>query len=160
MSPLELILRNRQRTRAVNSRYLRRMARQCLESFPELTRIELGIHLVDNAKITRLNRHYLHHAGATDVITFDHRETEAVDHLYGEVFLCVDEAVANARRYRTSWQQELTRYLVHGVLHLRGFNDATPAQQRRMKRAEDLHLRQLQKRFVLRRLGRPGKVRP
>jgi rRNA maturation RNase YbeY len=160
MSPLELIFRNRQRTRAVDTGYLRALMRPLLESLPGLRRIELGVHLVGRAEITRLNRDFLQHAGATDVITFDHGEAGALDHMHGEMFVCVDEAVANARRYRTSWQKELVRYLVHGVLHLRGHEDATPAERRRMKRAEDVQLRRLQRRFVLRRLERRGKVRP
>jgi rRNA maturation RNase YbeY len=63
--------------------------------------------------------------------------------LFGEIFICPDEALIQARRFRTSWQSELARYLIHGVLHLRGFDDRRPADRRRMKREEDRLLSQL-----------------
>ena len=47
--------------------------------------------------------------------------------LHGEIFICVDEAVWQARKFRTSWQSEIVRYLVHGVLHLLGHDDSRPA---------------------------------
>ena len=47
--------------------------------------------------------------------------------LHGEIFICVDEAVLQARKFRTSWQSEIVRYLVHGVLHLLGHDDSRPA---------------------------------
>jgi len=107
--------------------------------------------------MTRLNERYLRHAGPTDVLAFDYggpTAGSAVAGPCGEVILCVDEAVAQARRFRTSWPKELTRYLVHGVLHLRGFRDATPAARQCMKRAEDSHLRALARAFPLNRLAR------
>ena len=73
--------------------------------------------------------------------------------LHADIVVCVDEAAAQARRFRTTWQSELVRYIVHGILHLRGFDDRRPGQRRKMKRAEDRFLRQLAGRFDLRRLG-------
>jgi rRNA maturation RNase YbeY len=63
--------------------------------------------------------------------------------LHGEIFICVDEAVAQARRFRTSWQSELIRYLIHGLLHLRGYDDHNASSRRQMKRKEDRVLRRL-----------------
>ena len=57
------------------------------------------------------------------MITFQH----------GEIFISVDTARANARRFRTSAEDELKLYIVHGLLHLGGFEDKTPAQARRME---------------------------
>ena len=44
--------------------------------------------------------------------------------LHGEIFICVDEAIRQARRFGTIWQSEIVRYLIHGVLHLLGFDDS------------------------------------
>ena len=73
--------------------------------------------------------------------------------LCGEIFICVDDALAQARRFRTTWQSELVRYLVHGVLHLCGYDDQSPPARRKMKREEARLLRQLANRFPLRSLG-------
>jgi len=73
--------------------------------------------------------------------------------LHGEIFICVEEAVRQARRFGTTWQSELVRYLVHGLLHLRGFDDSRVRERRRMKKEEDRLLRALTGRFELRKLA-------
>ena len=80
--------------------------------------------------------------------------------LHGEIFICVDEAVRQARKFRASWQSEITRYLVHGVLHLLGHDDSRPAVRRKMKLAENRRLRELSRRFSLAHLARPDKLSP
>jgi rRNA maturation RNase YbeY len=78
--------------------------------------------------------------------------------LHGEIFISLDDAFVQARRFRTTWQQELVRYLVHGILHLCGYNDATGTARRRMKREEDRLLRALGRRFALSKLARKPTV--
>ncbi len=80
-------------------------------------------------------------------------DAEAGD-LRGELFISVDDAVRQARDFGTSPGAELLRYLVHGVLHLRGYDDRVPAERRVMKRAEDRLVRRLAERFPPRGLLR------
>jgi rRNA maturation RNase YbeY len=79
----------------------------------------------------------------------------AIPRIHGEIFLCLDEAVAQARKFDANWQSELARYLFHGLLHLHGFDDLTPDARRRMKRQETRLLLLAQRQFPLRRLARP-----
>jgi len=79
-------------------------------------------------------------------------------HLHGEIFICVDDAVAQAREFRTSWQSELARYLIHGILHLRGYDDLSAAARRRMKREENRLLRWIARQHPLSRLARRSKL--
>jgi rRNA maturation RNase YbeY len=65
-----------------------------------------------------------------------------------------------AREFRTTWQSEITRYLVHGVLHLLGHDDSRPAKRRNMKQAENRRLRELSRRFSLAHLAHPAKLSP
>jgi probable rRNA maturation factor len=104
---------------------------------------ELGLYLVGAEEMTWLNETFLRHAGTTDVITFDYGAPGPADGAFGEIFVCLDEAVRQARRFRTTWRRELTRYVVHGVLHLRGYNDHRANDRRAMKRVEDRLLRTL-----------------
>jgi probable rRNA maturation factor len=71
----------------------------------------------------------------------------------------VDEALIQARRFRTTWQNELLRYIIHGVLHLGGFDDERAASRRRMKREEDRLLGKLARDFDLSKLRRKPTVR-
>jgi probable rRNA maturation factor len=159
MAPVgELLIRNRQRAQRVALPALREFTRAVLAAQPGLARYELGIHLVGAVEMAAVNETFLDHAGSTDVITFDHtsgqRGAGSGEQLHGELFICLDDAVAQAREFRTTWQAELARYVIHGVLHLRGFDDTTPAARRKMKRAENALLRGLARRLALARLAR------
>ncbi len=144
----ELIIRNRQHTRRVDVPLLRRITHHLLQKELKLTSYQLGAHLVGTTEMAELNQNFLGHEGSTDVITFDHSDT-ADGSLNGELFISVADAVAQARDFGTTWQSELTRYIVHGVLHLRGFDDLAPAPRRLMKREENRLVEALAAQFPL-----------
>lgn len=150
----ELGVRNRQRTRAVNVALLEGMARTLLTELLALRDFDLCVHLVGSVNMAKLNAKFLRHAGSTDVITLDYSESTQDDRVAGEIFISVDDAIAHAGQFRTTWQSEIVRYAIHGVLHLRGFNDLKPAQRRIMKREENRLLRQIGRRFALKELSR------
>ena len=146
-----IFVRNRQRRHRVDMRAFRKLARTLLDELLRQPYTELGVYVVGAPEMTRLNESFLRHRGSTDVITFDYSEpppkTESPPApLCGEIFVCLDEALIQARRFRTDWQTELTRYVVHGVLHLCGYDDHHPAARRRMKREENRLLRILRTR--------------
>lgn len=158
-----LTIASRQRACAVDRRLLRRIARTLLTELVPDSDCDLGVCLVGASEMTRLNETFLHHAGPTDVIAFDYspharRPASKPFQLHCEIFICVDEAVAQARRFRTSWQAEVVRYLIHGLLHLRGYDDATPARRLKMKREENRLLHKINARFRLRKLGVKAKL--
>lgn len=171
-----LVIDNRQRAARVNVVQVRRLAALLVGEVIGRERFELGICLLDGVEMARLNETFLRHAGSTDVITFDYgeglrrpaapagsvagcRAMDARPVLAGEILVCMDEAIAQARRFRTSWQEELARYIIHGVLHLEGFDDRSAADRREMKREEDRLLRLVGRRFAISGLGSGGKVR-
>ena len=153
----ELSLRNRQRLRAVHLPLLRRIVGTLLAELLPTPRFELGIFLVNATEMARLNQQFLQQAGPTDVITFDYADASPDAQLHGDLFVCVEEAIRQARQFRITWQAELVRYIVHGILHLQGYDDAAPSRRRVMKREEDRLLRRLAARFRLSALG--GKAR-
>jgi len=151
--PVHLVIANRQRSKKINSRLLKQIVSALFEEL-KIENYEFGINLVGAGEMTRINWKFLQHEGSTDVITFDHRESvigdwESAIQLHGELFICVDEAVAQAKEFRTTWQSEMIRYVVHGVLHLLGHDDLKPALRRKMKREERRLVRRLEKRFSL-----------
>jgi probable rRNA maturation factor len=128
----------------------------------KLEQVELGVSLVGAKEMARINWQFLQHEGATDVITFDHTEGQLSRRksavvrkkINGELFVCVAVAVAQAQSFRTTWQSELVRYIVHGVLHLLGHDDHRPAVRTRMKREENRLVRLLSRQFKLAELSR------
>jgi probable rRNA maturation factor len=147
-----LVLRNRQRARPLNTKLLRNIVRSLLVD--ELSRddFEIGISIIGEEAMTRMNEGYLRHKGSTDVITFDYTDATRPKCLAGEIFVCLDEALAQAPRFRANWQNELIRYIVHGILHLSGYDDNTAAARGKMKREENRLMRRLTTRFKLDRL--------
>jgi len=86
------------------------------------------------------------------VITFDHSDGNSAEQMSGEIFISLADALVHAKRFRTTWQEEVARYVVHGLLHLCGYDDLRPVARRKMKREEDRLMRGLKRRFRLRRL--------
>jgi probable rRNA maturation factor len=109
------------------------MVQTILREYFKCEVFELGVYIVHAPEITHLNETYLQHAGPTDVITFDYCEPTR---LAGDIFVCVEEAKSHARRFRTTWRCELVRYIIHGLLHLRGYDDKRAAARRKMKAEE------------------------
>lgn len=141
-------IRNRQKTRPVNLSFLRQLARTLLIEFLPAKEFELDVHLVRDREMEKINREYLGHSGSTDVITFAYAPPKA-GNLHGEIVICMDTALLQARQFRTTWQKEIVRYLVHGILHLQGYDDMAPAQRRLMKKEENRVLARLARRFAL-----------
>jgi phosphate starvation-inducible protein PhoH and related proteins len=143
-----LLIRQSLPARPVRIRQLRPVVLALLSQILHLDSWELGIHLVGTRTMTRLNEHWLGHPGSTDVITFDHRLTPSAP-LHGELFISLPDTLLQARQFHTHPGIELVRYIVHGVLHLQGFDDLNPVPRRRMKRRENTLVGQLQSRFAL-----------
>jgi len=158
---MNLVIANRQRSRKLNSRLLKEIV-GALFSELQIADAELGVNLVAAREMALVNETFLNHTGSTDVITFDHRETTRKNRrattVHGELFICVDEAIAQAKEFKTTWQSEVVRYIVHGVLHLLGYDDLQPQLRRTMKREENRLVRLLAKRFSLAQVARTGKI--
>ncbi len=151
--PAVLAFRNRQRVRPLRLPLLRRITRQTLGELG-VADYEVGFHFVNAVEMARVNETFLQHAGSTDVITFDHSDEAVPERLHGEIFISVPDAVKQGREFRTTWAEELVRYLIHGLLHLRGYDDLQPALRRVMKREEQRVLRLVAAQFDLREIGR------
>jgi probable rRNA maturation factor len=114
-----------------------RAVRLCLQ-IPRRKRTELeklseiSVLLVGNRRMSALHRHFLGKPGPTDVLTFHH----------GEIFINVEMGREQAQRCENRFGRELRLYLVHGLLHLHGFDDRTPAQAKKMGRMQSKILRQ------------------
>lgn len=88
--------------------------------------------------ILKVNKEHLNHDYFTDIITFNYNEGEVVS---GDVFISYDTVVSNAKEYSNGVvKEELDRVVIHGVLHLIGFNDKTESDQDEMTKQEDLAL--------------------
>ncbi len=102
---------------------------------------EISIAIVDDSTIHNLNRQFLAHDCATDVLTFPDDRTDG-DFLYGEIVVSSDTAQRISSEIGISAEGELLLYLIHGVLHLVGVDDLTDADARLMRKYEKQFLEQ------------------
>lgn len=112
--------------------------------------VSMEINFVHSDTILEINTKFLGHKYTTDVISFDYSiESNSFD---GEIFICVEKAAENSKRFKVSIDDELNRLVVHGMLHFSGYNDSTVAQRRRMKKVEDQFLYRYKKNRLLKNL--------
>jgi probable rRNA maturation factor len=137
---IEIELSNQQSQYSIDAPRLTSAARRVLEQ-EGVRRGSLSIAVVDDPTIHELNRRYLQHDHATDVLSFllDQRPGQ----LDGEVIVSADTAAASCRGYGWSLADELLLYVVHGVLHLVGYDDSSPQERQAMRQRERHHLGQL-----------------
>jgi probable rRNA maturation factor len=157
---MNLVIANRQRVKKINTRLLKQIVGELFAEL-KITEAELGINLVATREMTLVNETFLQHTGSTDVITFDHAEKKKAKpqhSIHGELFVCVNVAMTQAKEFQTSWQAEVVRYIVHGVLHLLGYDDLKPDLRREMKRAENRLVQLLAKKFSFAQLSRTAKL--
>ena len=95
---------------------------------------EIGYMFVDDEKILEINREYLGHDYYTDIITFDYDERDVLN---GDIVISVDTVRSNAEQFGKSFDDELHRVIIHGILHLCGINDKGPGERELMEAAED-----------------------
>lgn len=94
--------------------------------------------LCTDAFLLPLNRHFLHHATLTDIITFQFHSTG--EPLAGEIYISIDRVKENAKSFGVRSGAELRRVMIHGILHLMGYRDKTRADRAQMRNKEDAYL--------------------
>ena len=107
----------------------------------DLKVISLEINLVSSETMLGVNKKYLKHNYNTDIITFDYSNER--NNLDGEIFISVDDALENCKKYHVTLDNEILRLVTHGILHMAGYDDVTSAKRKRMKKVEDVFVQKL-----------------
>ncbi|MBR5655181.1 MAG: rRNA maturation RNase YbeY [Prevotella sp.] len=95
---------------------------------------EIGYMFVGDEQILQVNREYLGHDYYTDIITFDYDEGDIIN---GDIVISLDTVRSNAEQLGKSYDEELHRVIIHGILHLCGINDKGPGEREIMEAAEN-----------------------
>ena len=101
---------------------------------------EIGYMFVSDEKILEVNREYLGHDYYTDIITFDYDEGGTIN---GDIVISLDTVRSNAEALGKTYDEELHRVIIHGILHLCGINDKGPGEREIMEAAENKALAML-----------------
>jgi rRNA maturation RNase YbeY len=101
--------------------------------------ISVNFIFCSDSYLHQLNIEYLQHDTLTDIITFPYQPPPQIE---GDIFVSVDRVRDNALIYKVSFEEELLRVLIHGILHLCGFKDKSETEKAEMHQKEDVALRQ------------------
>ncbi len=141
---------NRSSASALSSRKLKKKAERILVLL-KLSRVELSIALTDNPEIRELNARYRKKDEPTDVLSFPSEDPLALGMgLLGDVVISIEQAEKQARRKKQKLEQELEMLLIHGLLHLLGYDHERSRQDARTMRAMEKKLRRDLRKRVLR----------
>lgn len=99
---------------------------------------DLSYVFMSDEELLKINQQFLKHNTYTDIITFDYSENKKIS---GEIFISVDRVEENAKKMGTTFEDEIHRVIIHGVLHLCGYKDKTKIDSDNMRKQEDKALR-------------------
>ena len=136
---MQLTVTNAQREAPVHTQQVRRLAARALRRLRVRTRGTMAVTFLGTRAMRRLNQRFARHDRTTDVLSFRYDGEPVV----GEVFVAPAIARRYAKTHGLSYQEELARYVIHGLLHWIGEEDTTAQQQHRMRTLEDKLLRAL-----------------
>ena len=95
---------------------------------------EIAYIFCDDEKILEVNKEYLQHDYYTDIITFDYSEDDCIS---GDLFISLDTVRSNSEMLGVTYEQELHRVIIHGILHLCGIDDKGEGEREKMETAEN-----------------------
>lgn len=112
--------------------WLQSIAAQEHKKISELTYV-----FCNDSYLLELNRNYLNHDTYTDIITFPYQEG---DNIESDIFISVDRVTENAANFQVTFRHEICRVMVHGLLHLIGYNDTTAEESQLIREKENFYL--------------------
>ncbi len=153
----EISLFNRQKKFKIYFRKVRPLVGHLLGDCLKLSEWNLSIVFLGPKSITKWNEEHLQHKGPADILTYDYsnnpNDLTPLNSITGELLICPQVAFEISQKYGKSWPNELSRYMVHGILHLLGYDDINPKDRKIMKRAENKWMKHLETQFDLDSIG-------
>jgi probable rRNA maturation factor len=131
---LSIAVQNQQKSLRVDKRLFKKIVRQILED-AKIDSAEISVAVVDDPTIARLHEEFLNDDSPTDVISFV--LDSSLGRLEGEIVASADTAIARANEYNWTPEEELLLYVIHGALHLVGYDDTTSKLRKVMRKMEE-----------------------
>ncbi|HRW61966.1 MAG TPA: rRNA maturation RNase YbeY [Bacteroidales bacterium] len=126
-----------------NKRKINRWINETIENEKHLSG-DINIIFTSDINILQINKKHLSHNYYTDIITFDYCEGK---YIQGDIFISIDTVKNNSIRFNVLYEEEIHRVIIHGILHLIGYNDKTENEKAEMRQKENFYLDRLKKLF-------------
>ena len=133
---VRLTIRNLQDKVFVSPRKIKEKIKEILKKEKVRGTVEINICFASDPLIRKINKKYLKKDFSTDVLAFDLTAPDKKSGLCADILVSVDTALRNAKTFKTTPAYELSLYSIHGLLHLLGYDDHSPADSKKMRAAE------------------------
>jgi probable rRNA maturation factor len=156
----ELVIKNSSGIK-INTRLLKKIVNYYVLDVLKENDFSLGIFLVKPTKIAEINEKFLQHEGHTDVISFNYSEFgDAIEELmegrkeqlYGEIYVCPQVAFEQSKKFKAPVNEEFLRYVIHGILHIKGYDDLNPQDRKKMRNQENKAIKKIKSAFKIEEL--------
>ncbi len=124
-----------------NKKDYRNWIRKCIKKF-DIIEGEISYNFITDNELLKINKETLNHNYFTDIITFDQKIGELIS---GDIFISIDRVTENAKKFNVDFETELKRVVIHGFLHIVGFNDHTEQEKAEMRNQENLCIQKFTK---------------
>ena len=144
---MKVLIKNLQRAIKIEKSVIEEAARKTLE-WERKSQVEVSIALVNDDRMRRLNKRYRSVNETTDVLAFAMSEVNTVGcnlELLGDVVISLPQALKQAKKFKVSFDKEIARLVIHGILHLLGYDDQGAPQKKKMEERQEAILRELKK---------------
>lgn len=144
---MKVLIKNLQRAIKIEKSVIEEAARKTLE-WERKSQVEVSIALVNDDRMRRLNKRYRSVNETTDVLAFAMSEVNTVGcnlELLGDVVISLPQALKQAKKFKVSFDKEIARLVIHGILHLLGYDDQSAPQKKKMEERQEAILRELKK---------------
>ena len=142
---MEVLIKNLQRAIKIEKSIIKEAARKAL-SCENKYQAEVSIALVNDDRIRGLNKKYRSVDEVTDVLAFAMSERDTLGcNLLGDVVISLPQALKQAKRFKVSFDEEIARLVIHGILHLLEYDDRDAPQKKKMEEKQEAILRELKK---------------
>lgn len=133
---MAIMVTNLQKKLRLNTPRIKKLIKKILEKFKKNI-ANVSVVFVNKSEIKRLNKKFLGKNYLTDVLSFDNSIKFPRKISFWEIVICTDAAIKNAEIFKTSQDYELRLYLLHGILHLLGFDDNNAKKRKMMQKKEN-----------------------
>jgi probable rRNA maturation factor len=139
-SVVRITLRNLQNKLPIHSRRIKNLILKVLKGERVKESVWVNICFVDNRQVKKFNAKFLNSQSATDVLAFNLSDKKEKNIILADIMISAQEALKQAGNFETTPDYELSLYVVHGLLHILGFNDHTACQKKRMREKESQYV--------------------
>lgn len=147
---MKISVYNKQRNLKISSQAVKKLVSAVMDNEDRFCD-EVSIHFVSTKEISKLHAEFFDDPSTTDCISFpmDDEDFDFGYKLLGDVFVCPQTAIDYVKKHGGDYYEETSLYIIHGLLHLFGYDDLEPKKKVVMRRAEKKHLLQLKKQSLL-----------